>query len=299
MYSQIDRNKFLTFLLVAGFIAIVGTTSLVIGYVWSGDILASFAIGVFAFFISLIGGLISYFGGAQLVLGMTGAIDITGNSQYHDLLDRIETLSIKAGLPKPKVYIIPDAALNAFATGRNPENGHVALTQGILQALTPDELEAVIAHELGHIKNYDIRLMLIVSVLAGVLTTLSDFFLRSLIWGGVRRDNHGGGANPIMIVIGIAFALLAPLVAVIVQLAISRRREFLADMTAVEITRYPQSMINALRKLQSDTRPVAKATEGNAHMFIDFPLRDSGNFIRKLFSTHPPIEERIEALQQI
>ena len=126
MYSQIDRNKFLTFLLVAGFIAIVGTTSLVIGYVWSGDILASFAIGVFAFFISLIGGLISYFGGAQLVLGMTGAIDITGNSQYHDLLDRIETLSIKAGLPKPKVYIIPDAALNAFATGRNPENGHIS-----------------------------------------------------------------------------------------------------------------------------------------------------------------------------
>jgi heat shock protein HtpX len=164
--------------------------------------------------------------------------------------------------------------------------------------MTPEEADAVIAHELGHIRNYDIRLMLIVSVLAGVLTYLADFSLRGMFYSSRDNDSDSKG-NPILFIVAIVFAILAPIIATLIQLAISRRREFLADMTSVEITRYPQSMISALEKLRSDDRPVAHATEGNAHMFIDFPLKDAGGFLRKLFSTHPPIEERIEALQKL
>lgn len=299
MYSQIDRNKRLTFTLILLFIAIVVSLTFVLSYGFTGDSASGIVLAVLAFFLSLASGLISYFGGAALVLLMTGAIEVTDNPEYKSLNDQIEILAIKAGLPKPRVYILPDQALNAFATGRNPKDGRIALTQGIIQAMDTEELNAVIAHELGHIKNYDIRLMVIVSVLAGVLTYVADFFLRSMFWGNMRNDDNDNKGNPIMIIVAIVFAILAPIIATVIQLAISRRREFLADISSVEITRYPQSMIRALQKLQADERPVTRATTGNAHMFIDFPLKDTGGFIRKLFSTHPPIEDRIKALEGI
>lgn len=297
MYSQIDRNKRMTFFLILLFIIIIVALSYVISLVIFDNALGSVFIGFIAFLLSLVSSLISYYGGAAIVLSMTGAVDVTDNPQYQKLNDSVETLAIKAGIPKPRVHILPDQALNAFATGRNPENGHVAVTQGLLGAMNQEEVEAVIAHELGHIRNYDIRLMLIVSVLAGVLTTIADFFLRNMFWGKNRDDDRQ--VNPILIVVAIAFAVLAPIIATLVQLAVSRRREFLADATAVEITRYPQAMINALKKLKQDDRPVEHATSGNAHMFIDFPLKDAGNFIQKLFSTHPPIDDRITALERL
>lgn len=296
MYSQIDRNKRLTFFLLFFFIVITVSLTFVISYGWTGDKTSGISLGFVAFFVSLISGLFSYYGGAALVLVMTKAVDVSENPEFKSLNDQVETLSIKAGIPKPKVYVLPDQALNAFATGRDPNHAYVAVTLGLLKAMTPEELDAVIAHELGHIKNYDIRLMLIVSVLAGVLTTLSDFFLRSLFWGGKDKEKDG---NAVMMGVAVVFAILAPIIALLVQLAISRRREFLADMTSIEITRYPESMISALRKLQSDNRPVASATSGNAHMFIDFPLKDAGGFISKLFSTHPPIEDRIAAIEKL
>ncbi len=295
MYSQIDRNKNATILFLLFFIGIIVALAFAISYAISNDPYAGIFISILAFIFSLIGSLVSYFFGDSIVLAMTGAIDVSENPQYRDLNDRVETLCIKAGIPKPKVYILPDQALNAFATGRDPEHGHVAITEGLIAAMTPEELESVIAHELGHIKNYDIRLMLIVSVLAGVLTYIADFFLRSIFYS--RDDDEGG--NPIFFVVAIVFALLAPLISVLVQFAISRNREFLADATSIEITRYPQAMISALQKLKNDDRPVHAATEGNAHMFIDFPLKDAGGFLQNLFSTHPPIEDRIKAIEKM
>lgn len=298
MYSQISSNKTKTVVLLLGFTIVTVLFTFIIGYGWTGNKYAGIGVGFLAFIFSLISGLISYYGGAAIVLSMSRAVEVTDDPNFRELNDRIETLAIKAGIPKPRIYVLPDPALNAFATGRDPDHAHIALTQGILQRMDWPELEAVIAHELGHVKNYDIRLMLIVSVLAGVITYIADFFLRSLFWGSRNRDNDNGG-NPIALIIAIIFAILAPLVSTIIQLAISRRREFLADMTSVEITRYPQSMINALKILRDDDRPVQSATGGTAHMYIDFPLKDSGNFLRKLFSTHPPIEERIAAIERL
>jgi heat shock protein HtpX len=296
MYSQIDKNKWESFLLLLLFILFTVFVSVLLGYGFTNDIFGSIFIGFIAFLFSFFSSLFTYFFGHSVVLSMTGAIDVTEDPNFKNLNDIVETLAIKAGIPKPRVHILPEIALNAYATGRNPKNGHIAITQGMLQTFGQQELEAVIAHELAHIRNFDIRLMLIVSVLAGVLTTISDIFVRSIFFGG--RDNDRGG-NPIVFIFAIIFAILAPIIATLIKLAVSRKREFLADASAVEITRYPDGMIKALQMLQADTTPMEKATEGNAHMFIDFPLRDAGNFIQKLFSTHPPIEDRIEALRRI
>ncbi len=299
MYNQIDKNKRRTLFLLFMFVIVVVSLTYLFSYVWTdGNPYASLMIGIFAFIISLISGLFSYYGGASLVLAMSRAVDVTDNINYRELNDRIETLSIKAGIPKPRIHVLPDQALNAFATGRDPQHAHVALTEGIMRAMEWPELEAVIAHELGHIKNYDIRLMLVVSVLAGVITYLADFFIRGMFFSSRDQEDNKSG-NIIVLVVAIAFAILAPIISVVIQMAISRRREFLADMTSVEITRHPKSMINALKMLQKDNRPVESATEGTAHMYIDFPLRNAGGFLRKLFTTHPPIEDRIAALQKL
>lgn len=297
MYSQIEKNKVLSYFLIFLFVLVVVIFSLILSYGFTRSLYSSLFFGIVAFLISFLSSIFTYFFGDSLVLKMTGAVDVSDNPDYRDLNEMVETLAIKAGIPKPKVHILPERALNAFATGRDPRHSHVALTQGLLQKMNTQELEAVIAHELSHIKNYDIRLMLIVSVLAGILTTLADLFLNNLFSNGDDREK--GHSNVIMFIVAIIFALLAPIIALIIQMAISRRREFLADVSAVEITRYPEGMISALKKLASDSTQVERATEGNAHMFIDFPLKNAGSYIHKLFSTHPPIEERIEALQKI
>lgn len=296
MYNQIDKNKFESIVILIVFVIFFVLVSTILSYVFLNDYFGSIVLGFFSFIISLIGSLVTYFFGDKIVLSMTGAQNVSLDPNYRNLNILVETLAIKAGLPKPQVYILPDLALNAFATGRDPEHGHVAITQGLLQTMTDKEIEAVIAHELGHIKNYDIRLMLIVSVLAGAITTITDLFFRGVFWGGTDNDN---APHPIMIALAFIVAILAPIIALIIQMSISRKREFLADATAVEITRYPQGLISALQKLSEDPRPVERATEGNAHMFIDFPLRDANGFFQKLFSTHPPIEERIEALRKM
>jgi len=293
MYSQIDRNKFMSIFLLFGFIIFAIFISFVLSYLVYVDVVSSLFFSLFGLTLSVIISLVSYYYGDRFVLSSTGAIDVTNNKNYESLNKIVEILSIKAGIPKPRVYIIPDSALNAFATGRDPKNSHVAITQGLFEKMTEKELEGVIAHELAHIRNFDIRLMLIVSVFASTITYIADFFLRTIAFRGSSRDNK----NPYLLIIGFIVAIITPIIALLIQLAISRRREYLADFSAVEITRYPKGLIDALKKLKEDTKPVSKATEGNAHMFIDFPLKTSNSFIGKLFSTHPPIEDRIKALE--
>ncbi len=297
MYSQIDKNKLLSSALLAFFVVFIVVTITLINYLFTGNWINGMYTGIIAFFASLIGSLFSYFFGDLLVLRMTGAIDVTDNPEFKYLNDRVEIIAIKAGIPKPRVHILPEDALNAYATGRDPKHSHIAITLGLLQKLNTEELDGVIAHEIAHIRNYDIRLMLIVSVLAGVLTYATDAILRGTLHNNENRRNEG--ANIVMVIIELILVILAPIISLMIQMAISRRREFLADMSAVEITRYPQGLISALKKLAADDTPVIHATEGNAHMFIDFPLKESGSFLRKMFSTHPPIEERIAALERV
>jgi heat shock protein HtpX len=292
MYSQIDKNKFLTFILLLVFIVFIVGNTMILNYALTEDWASGIYYGVYAFFVSLVGALFTYFFGAKTVLKMTGAVDVTDNPEFQYLNDRVEIIAIKAGLPKPRVHILPERALNAYATGRDPKHAHIAVTSGLLQKLNTEELDGVIAHEMAHIKNYDIRLMLIISVLAGVLT----YSTRIILKAAERKANRKGSG--ILFLISLILVILAPIVSAIIQMTISRRREFLADMTAVEITRHPQGLINALKKLKASTVPVTRATAGNAHMFIDFPLKKPG-FLDKLFSTHPPIQERIAALRKL
>jgi heat shock protein HtpX len=215
-----------------------------------------------------------------------------------EVADRVERLTtnlcIAAGLPMPRLYVIPDTAMNAFASGKNKDHAVVAVTAGLVDALDDNELSGVIAHELAHIGNEDIKLMGVVMVLAGLVALISDFFLRSMFFGGNRKkDGDGGG---VMILIALALAIIAPLFATLIQLAISRKREFMADATAVLITRYPEGLISALQKISGDTEPLEVANRGNAFMYFSNPLR--GQWLAGLFATHPPVEQRIEALEK-
>lgn len=299
MYSEIQKNKFKSLMLLLGFVFFGLIISVFLGYIITVDFVSSILSGLIGFSISLILSFVTYFFGDKITLSSVNAIEVTNDPAYKELNDLVDILSTKSGLPKPRVYLLPEEGLNAFATGRNPNNSHVAFTQGLLENLDKEELSAVIAHELAHIKNYDIRLMLIVSVIAGSLTFIADVFLQTIFFKGVDTDRREIPAffYFIILIIGIIIALLLPLLSTLIQLAISRRREFLADATAVEITRYPQGLIRALEKI-SNNSTITKATEGNAHMFFSFPL-PSQNFLSKLFSTHPPIEDRKEAIRKL
>lgn len=293
MYSQIDSNKRKSFFLIAIFIIVVVALGwffgeLIGGYGYKGLIIA--------LLISWLMVLFSYYRGDKVALWSAGAKEIQKNDNPF-VWRLIENLCITAGLPMPRVYIIPDAALNAFATGRDPKHASIALTAGIIDALEKPELEGVIAHELSHVKNYDIRIMTIVIVLAGTLALLADFFLRSQFWGfGRRRDRDDGGLGVILLIAGIILAILAPIAANLIQLAISRKREFLADASGALLTRYPQGLANALAKISTHSN-IRRASGATAHLYIANPFAGSGKFLGKLFSTHPPIEERIAALQ--
>jgi heat shock protein HtpX len=206
-------------------------------------------------------------------------------------------------MKKPKLYVIDDTATNAFATGRDPDHAVVCVTTGLLQKLDRTELEGVIAHELSHIQNYDIRFMSIVTVLVGLVTLLADWFLRATLWGGSRNRNRSGGqARLIIFAIGMILALLSPLIANLIKLAISRRREFLADASAVKTTRFPDGLARALKKISQDKEPLEAANKATAHLYISNPLKnhhDSIGWFAKLFNTHPPIGERLKALKQM
>lgn len=244
----------------------------------------------------------SYWFSDRIVLAISKAR--LANSREDKLFTSVaENLCIGAGLPRPKLYVIEDSAPNAFATGRDPEHAVVCATTGLLEKLSRTELEGVIAHELTHIKNYDIRLMSIVSVMVGLLALLADWFLRVSWHGGGRRDRESGGLAAIILVLGLVFAILSPIIAQLIQLAISRRREFMADAGGVGITRQPQGLITALQKISADHEPLEAANKATAHLYIVNPFKDkSGRAVEKLaslFNTHPPMVERIAALQKM
>ena len=239
------------------------------------------------------------YSGGNLILNMTGAKPVTKKEHPH-LYHTVEGLAIAAGVPTPKAYVIDDSALNAFATGRDPKNSVVVVTTGLLKKLNRQELEGVIAHEMSHIKNYDIRLMMLTTVLVGIVVLLSDFILRSFLWGAHGRRREAGNATAILILIGLILAILTPIVAHLIKLAVSRKREFLADATGALLTRYPEGLASALEKIKGDPDPlVDRANKATAHLFISTPFRREKGYVTNLFSTHPPIDERIKRLRRM
>ncbi|MDD3160291.1 MAG: M48 family metallopeptidase, partial [Candidatus ainarchaeum sp.] len=210
----------------------------------------------------------------------------------------VEAVSISAGIPTPRTYVIEDSALNAFATGRDPENGVVCVTTGLMSKLNRQELEGVIAHEIAHIKNFDIRYMMLVTVLIGIITLLSDFLLRSFFYSSVSRNRENNQLTLLMIAVGFLLAILTPFVGYLVRMAMSRQREYLADATGANLTKYPKGLADALRKISQDSKPLSKINKASAHLFISNPFKKK-SFISNLFSTHPPIEDRIDKLERM
>lgn len=297
--DRISANKRNSLLLIAGFLAFVAVFGYVIGYAWIGDPVGALFGLVLAFVVGTISGLATYYGGDRMVLAASRAKEIT-----HDdapvLFNVVEEMAIAAGLPMPKVYIIEDSAPNAFATGRDPEHASVAVTRGLLEKLDRDELQGVIAHEMAHVGNYDIRYAVLVGVLVGTTVLISDFFLRGLWFGGGRgggRREGGGQIQLIMIVVAIVLAIVAPLFARLLQLSISRQREYLADATAVQLTRNPAGLADALQKISGDREVLEVANRATAHLYIANPIKKFEKRSKGLFSTHPPIEERIKVLR--
>ena len=303
--ERIARNRRNSLLLIAAFLALIAVFGYVIGYAWLGNPVRALAGLAFALVIGVIAGLISYYGGDRMVLAASRAREIT-----HDdapvLFNVVEEMSIAAGIPMPKVYIVDDTAPNAFATGRSPEHATVAVTSGLLEKLDRDELQGVMAHEMSHVANFDIRYSMLVGILVGTTVLISDFFLRGLWFGGGRGggrrgggDNGGGQLQLIMMLVAIVLAILAPLFARLLQLSISRQREFLADATAVRLTRNPKGLADALQKISGDREVLEAANRATAHLYIVNPIKKFEKRSKGLFSTHPPIEERIQILRAI
>jgi heat shock protein HtpX len=296
--DRIAVNRRNSLFLIAGFLAFVAVFGYVIGYAWIGDPTGALFGLALAFVVGTISGLATYYGGDRMVLAASRAKEIT-----HDdapvLYNVVEEMTIAAGLPMPKVYIIEDSAPNAFATGRDPEHASVAVTSGLLNKLDRDELQGVIAHEMSHVGNYDIRYAMLVGVLVGTTVLISDFFLRGLWFGGGRGRGGGGLPQVIMLVVAIALAILAPLFARLLQLSISRQREYLADVTAVQLTRNPKGLADALQKISGDREVLEAANRATAHLYIVNPIKKFEKRAKGLFSTHPPIEDRIEILRSM
>lgn len=290
--EEVRKNKISSFFIIFIFIIVimVGVYAICMHFE-----LGVFSI-VFALTFSIIPALISYYTCDKMVLSLNGARPATRDQDL--LVDNIlEGLCIASGLPKPKLYIIQDSSPNAFATGRNPENAVICLTTGIIEKLDKYELEGVIAHELSHIKNYDILLSTVVSVFVGLVVILSDFFSRWMFRSS-KRDNDNNSSNAIFALIAIVFIILSPIFATLMQLLISRKREYLADASAVELTRNPDGLINALIKISSDSEPIESANKSTAHLYIVNPFKEKRNK-DNLMSTHPSLENRINALRNI
>lgn len=293
IYSQIDSNKFKTWIIMLLFIVFI--TTLIYVYGKASGYGLSFA-GV-ALIISGLMALGSYYYSDKLILTMSQAkkIEKKDNPKLYRI---VENLSIASGLPVPRVYVINDTAMNAFATGRDPKHAVVCATTGIVERLSETELEGVIAHELSHIKNYDIRVMAIVVILVGLVALMADFFTRSMWYSGRNRDREGG--QSIFLVIGLILAILSPLIATLIQLAISRKREFLADASGALLTRYPEGLALALEKISQDREPLEAANNATAHLYINNPFKNiDKHWFSNLFNTHPPIEERIKILRSM
>ncbi|MFO7589542.1 MAG: M48 family metallopeptidase [Acidimicrobiia bacterium] len=296
---EIRNNKWRTFVILGGFVLLIVLAGLafdlLLGYGLVGVAIALvLALGMAVF---------SYFNSDKVALAVTGAKPAEGPEyqRYHNL---VEGLCIAAGLPKPRLYVIDDAAPNAFATGRNPKHSALAVTTGLLQMMNRVELEGVIAHELSHVKNYDILASTVAVTAVGTIALLSDIGVRFWIFGGNRnRDSNAGAAGAILAIVGIALLVLAPLAAQMMQFAMSRKRELLADATGVQLTRYPPGLLSALKKLKGDTTVVHHATRATAQLWIESPLDRTegkkGSWLNRAFDTHPPLDERIGVLESM
>jgi len=294
VYEQVERNKLRSALVIVGFIFFV------VGFVWLvGQILQTdSSLIVAAIVFSLGSSLTGYFWGDKIILTLSRARQVS-KKEYFDLYTVTENLCLAAQIPFPKIYVIKSPAMNAFATGRDPKHAVVCATTGLIEKLNRSELEAVIAHEISHIVGYDIRLMTIVAILVGMVTLLSDWIWRTGRSSGNSRRQKG---NPLNLIIGLPVLVLTPLVAKLIQLAISRSREYLADASAVKLTRQPQELINALKKLKVDNFPLRSARSATAHLYITNPFKGSARGLSRLnhlFSTHPPLENRISALEKM
>ncbi|MCF7798875.1 M48 family metalloprotease [Candidatus Woesearchaeota archaeon] len=296
-FDEVRRNKRKSVFMIFIFILLIVGLGFAIGLAFTGYGLFGLAIALLVLIIYLP---LAYFSGDKMVLSAMGAKPVS-KQEYPHLYHTIEGLAIAAGIPTPKAYVIKDSALNAFATGRDPKHGSITVTTGLLQNLNREELEGVIAHEMAHIKNYDIRMMLFAAVFVGAIILLSDMMLRGFLFGGGRsgsgNDNKG---NIVIIVVAIALAILAPFIAQLVKLSISRKREFAADAAGALLTRYPPGLAHALKKISKDPDPlVDKANKATAHLFISTPFRKKTGWWTRIWSTHPPIQDRIKRLEQM
>jgi heat shock protein HtpX len=303
LFDQVTSNKRRSALLIGGFVV------LVVAVAWAFDQLVGYgAVGlIVALAIALGGSAIAYWKSDAIALAMSHARP-ADETQYARLHNLVEGLCIAGGLPKPRLYVIEDDAPNAFATGRDPKHAAIAVTTGLLGKLDRIELEGVLAHELSHIKNYDILVSTLAVTLVGVIALLSDFGMRFLWWGGPRhrndRSDSSSGAAGVIALLGFALLILTPIVARLMQFAVSRRRESLADVTGVSLTRYPPGLISALEKLRDDSTVVHSASRATAHLWIEAPTAQTESegrlaWLNRLFNTHPPLEERIQALREL
>jgi len=296
MYDAQAQNRWRTVILIAGFTVIVVALAFVFGAILGGSTSAGVGLVPFAILVSAGSLLFSYYAGDKLVLLQSRAREVP-DGEEKVLRDVVETLALGLGIPTPTLYVIEDPAPNAFATGRDPKHASVAVTRGLLATMDRSELEGVIAHELSHVGNRDIRVMLLVTVLVGTVALLSDWLLRSMWWGGRSRDRDRGGGGAILLLVGIGLAILTPIIATLIQLAVSRQREYLADASGAFLTRYPEGLASALRKIAADRHVLSVANKATASLYIANPLKDHPFGFDHLFDTHPPIEERIKRLE--
>jgi len=296
LYDLIAANKRKTFLFIVVTSLFLGALGYLIVQILNWGVTGYI---FFALFIILYN-FILYHNSDKIALSSTGSVPANPD-EFRMLHNVVEEVSLAAGIPKPKVYITPSPAPNAFATGRNPQNASLSVSTGLLQIMNRQELQGVIAHEIAHIRNYDMLLMTVVAAIGGMIILLRDFFLRSLLWGGRRRDSRRGGgqAGAILIIIGLVLAIIAPIFVALIRAAISRQREYLADASGAYITRYPQGLADALTKLRDAYKPLERASQSNAHLFIANPFGKDRINVSGLFSTHPPLEQRIERLHSI
>jgi len=294
MYNQIDSNKRRTWALIIIFIAIVLGLGWFIGYYFNYGYGALVFAGIISFFMTIF----SYYGGDKVALWSSNAQPVQKSDNPY-VYNIVENLCITAGLPTPKVYIIPEDAINAFATGRDPQHASIAITMGAINRLENEELEGVIAHELSHVKNYDIRLMTVVIVLVGIISILSNFMFRGSLFGMGRRSNNRDEGGGILMIVGIILIILSPIIAQLIQLAVSRRREYLADASGALLTRYPEGLARALEKISADPAILPNVSTATAPLYISNPLKGAGKWLGSAFSTHPPIEDRIKKLRSM
>lgn len=297
VFEQVDANRKKSALVIFLFITFIAASAYILSYSLGGDLSA---VGVAL----IVAGLMSFAGyyfSDKIILTISRAKPANRREHFY-FYTAAENLAIVAQIPMPKLYVIEDTAINAFATGRDPDHAVVCITSGLLSRLDKREIEGVLAHEISHIRNYDIRLMSVVTVLVGIVTLLADWFLRGVRFGGRSKRKEGVPFQIIFVLLGVILALLSPLIARLIKLAISRRREFLADASAVHLTRHPQGLLRALEKLSIDREPLEVANKATAHLYIANPLKNRhggvGWFVN-FFNTHPPIEERIKTLQKM